>query len=444
MTDLMHHDAGTGSILDSRYRLDEKIGEGGMAQVYRAEDLSLQRTVAIKLMRGPTEGSRERDRVISETTLLASLSHPSLVTLFDAHISTTEPSYLVMEYIEGKTLRDRLDSGPLGSDEVAALAVDLAEALHVVHEKGVVHRDIKPSNVLLWPSPLPDREFRAKLTDFGIAYLLDATRVTAPGTVIGTAAYLAPEQLRGEPPSTAADVYGLGLVLLESLTGQRAFAHAVGHEAIVARLAVSPTVPDDLPGTWHALLTAMTASNPARRPTALQIALAATELRERHPSTGEVLAAIMDPAITPSETPVAAASQPGAAIAGAAIPPRPAPPLPEATHADVTHADTTHADATPIPEATPAGAPPDPTQASDTETRTHVFPVEDVPEAPAAGKRRTTILLIAAAILLAIVAAVAIGIAAANQAEPEQAPPLPAIEEPLGTHLDELYEEVTP
>ncbi|WP_345799890.1 serine/threonine-protein kinase [Microbacterium sp. AZCO] len=384
----------TGDILDGRYRLDETIGEGGMARVYRAEDLALERPVAIKVMRGPTEGTPARDRVRSETTLLAGLSHPSLVTLYDAHISAEKPSYLVMELVEGKTLRDRLDAGgPLPPDEVAALAVDLSEALHVVHERGIVHRDIKPANVLLWPSPLPDREFRAKLTDFGIAYLLDATRVTSPGTVIGTAAYLAPEQLRGEKPSPAADIYGLGLVLLEALTGTRAFPHAVGHEAVLARLAVSPSIPDDLPGTWRAMLTAMTASNPARRPTALQVALAGTALRERHPSTGEVLAAFMDPAATAPE----------------AIP---APP--------------------PLPD--PPPAPP-----------TEVLSPTPAHHSEPAPKRGRVALILAGIVALVIAAAFAIGVAAAvTSAEPEPIPTLPAVQEPLGTHLQDLLETVTP
>src|SRR5690606_7600137 len=210
-------EAGTGEILGGRYRLVACIGEGGMSRVYRAEDLTLQRRVAVKVMRGPAEGAAALRRVRSETSLLASLTHPSLVTLYDAHISTHAPSFLVMEYVEGATLRERLDAGPLPADVVAAVAMDLAEALHAVNDYGVVHRDVKPSNILLARSPLPDRPFRAKLTDFGIACLVDATRITTPGTVIGTAAYLAPEQVRGEPPTGAADIYSLGLVLLEAL-----------------------------------------------------------------------------------------------------------------------------------------------------------------------------------------------------------------------------------
>lgn len=295
MTALDVSSAGTGEILGERYRLDEKIGEGGMSRVYRAEDLALQRVVAVKVMHPAGEGATARERARSETTLLAALTHPSLVTVYDAHIAIDEPSYLVMEYVDGRTLRDRLDAGPLPPDLVAALGTDLAEALHAVHDHGVVHRDIKPSNVLLWASPLPDRAFRAKLTDFGIACLLDATRVTEPGTIIGTAAYLAPEQVRGEDPAPAADIYSLGLVLLEALTAQPAFGAAAGYECVVARLTTAPSIPDGVPHGWRELLIAMTAANPARRPTALQVAVACGALRTPARSTGEQLRALLAP-----------------------------------------------------------------------------------------------------------------------------------------------------
>ena len=405
MTNVTSADVGTGTILDGRYRLDEMIGEGGMARVYRAEDMALQRTVAIKVMRGPAEGVTETDRVRSETTLLASLGHPSLVTLYDAHISTSRPSYLVMEFVEGKTLRERLDDGALPPDEVAALALDLAEALHVVHEKGVVHRDIKPSNILLWPSPLPDRTFRAKLTDFGIAYLLDATRVTSPGTVIGTAAYLAPEQVRGEKPSPAADIYGLGLVLLEALTGRRAFAESLGHEAIVARLTVSPSIPLDLPPTWRAMLTAMTASNPDRRPTALQVAVAAGELREPRPSTGEIVAAFSDPDLT---VPHAIGTEPVAIAAP-----------------------------TPV-EGAARPLPLDP-------TRTQILPREDsTPRHRAPLRRLWVVILSVIVVALVVGTAITVGVALSTNSAPDPTPSLPAVEDPLGSHLHDLLDEVTP
>ena len=131
-----------------------------------------------------------------------------------------------MEYIDGGTLADRISKGPVSAPDAASLAADLGEALHVVHAAGIVHRDVKPANVLLRPPLTPQHTFRAVLADFGIAYLADTARVTTPGTAMGTAAYISPEQVRGEPPTPASDIYSLGLVLLEALSGERAFRSA--------------------------------------------------------------------------------------------------------------------------------------------------------------------------------------------------------------------------
>jgi len=244
-----------------------------MARVHRAEDLLLERTVAVKTMR-PDVDAAQRTR--SEVVALASLSHPSLVTLFDARVGPGQPEYLVMEFVDGDTLSARLDDGPLPAAEVAHLAEQLAEALHVVHAAGIVHRDVKPSNVLLAPPDLPGRSFRAKLADFGIAYLADGARHTSPGVLVGTAAYLAPEQVRGSAPAPAADVYALGLVLLEALTGRRAFAPATGVEAVMARLSGPPAIPGTMDPAWARLLSRMTATDPAARPTATEVARAAS------------------------------------------------------------------------------------------------------------------------------------------------------------------------
>jgi len=151
----------TGEILDGRYRLEAAAGEGGMATVYRANDELLGRTVAIKVFRPGTTEPSESGRTVSETRVLASLNHHALVTLFDARVEEGGLSYLAMEFVEGPTLRARIAEGPLAPIDVAAMAFDLAEALHVVHERGVVHRDIKPSNVLLRPSTTPGPAFRA-------------------------------------------------------------------------------------------------------------------------------------------------------------------------------------------------------------------------------------------------------------------------------------------
>jgi hypothetical protein len=275
----------TMALLDGRYQLIDQVGHGGMAQVYRAEDLLLGRTVAIKMMRGDADVLASPARARNEMTALASLNHPSLVKLFDGCIVPGRPGYLVMEFVEGDTLADVIRQASLTSADVAHLAVELASALHTVHEAGIVHRDVKPSNILLTPTLTPGRSYHAKLADFGVAYLLDSDRLTSPGTVVGTAAYLAPEQVRGDAAAPAADIYALGLVLLEALTGERAFAQVSGIGAVMARLVESPHIPAELGPEWTRLLTAMTATDPAHRPTAAQLVESAHRLAARAPAT---------------------------------------------------------------------------------------------------------------------------------------------------------------
>ncbi|MFB8145459.1 serine/threonine-protein kinase [Microbacterium sp. NPDC056003] len=300
MTDLREaSDLSTGSILGGRYRLEARIGEGGMARVFRAEDAALRRTVAIKVLRGHVDEVGSVARTLSETTLLASLSHHSLVTLFDAHVSEDDPSYLVMEYVEGITMRDLIADGPVDAAQMASIAVDIAEGLHIAHSAGVVHRDIKPSNVLLWESPLPGLRWRAKLADFGIAYLLDSPRMTSPGIAVGTVAYIAPEQARGETPAPPADIYAFGIMLIEALTGTRPFADAEGIGTVMARLSSPPTIPETLHPAWQGLLRGMTSTQPQDRPTALEVAVAARRLAEND-----------DAAIQPADQPTMAMTPP--------------------------------------------------------------------------------------------------------------------------------------
>nr|WP_276511749.1 serine/threonine-protein kinase [Leifsonia aquatica] len=250
----------------------DRLGRGGMATVYRAYDRQLGRFVAIKLFPAGTAADDTRRR--GEATALARLSHPHLVTLFDAHLAgdgETTPSFLVMELVDGQDLRSRLDEGPLPPEQVATLTADVAEALAVVHGAGMVHRDLKPANILLATSSVPGRAPIVKLADFGIAHLLGADRVTTAGTVIGTAGYLSPEQLRGADPGPAADVYAFGLVVLEALTGVRQYP-GTPVEAVAARAAHDPSVPADLPDGWRGMLLAMTSADPDLRPTAAEVA----------------------------------------------------------------------------------------------------------------------------------------------------------------------------
>lgn len=260
----------TGDVLDGRYRLVELSGSGGMAHVYRAHDLSLDRVVAVKVMHAQGAAQSGHERIRAEVRLLASVSGHSLVTLLDARVADDAPSYLVMEYIDGPTLSARLSAGRLPLPEIDQLAQDLADALHEVHAAGIVHRDVKPSNVLL-SRPSPTRPYRAKLTDFGIAHLLDSTRVTTPGLTVGTAAYIAPELLDGADPLPPADIYALGLVLLEAATGRRAFGTTDARAEVLARLTRDPDIPASLGPARRRLLTRMTSREPSERPDAAEL-----------------------------------------------------------------------------------------------------------------------------------------------------------------------------
>jgi serine/threonine protein kinase len=268
----------TGATLGGRYRLDGLIGRGGMASVYRGEDLSLGRPVAVKVFAEAAEGIDDAARRRSETALLASVEHRALVRLYDAaHDGGIDREYLVMELVDGRDLRKTLQHGPVGAADAASLAADLGEALHVIHARGIVHRDVKPANVLLAPAHLPTRSWNAKLADFGIARLIDDARLTRTGAYVGTPGYLSPEQVGGRAPGTAADIYSLGLVLLEARTGRPAFP-GTAYEATAARLVSDPEIPSELGADWAALLRGMTAREASARPAALDVAMAAGRL----------------------------------------------------------------------------------------------------------------------------------------------------------------------
>jgi Serine/threonine protein kinase len=272
------NDPWLGETFADRYEISELIGRGGMAAVYRARDGLLDRFVAIKIFAPGAAGDDARRR--AEVQLLARLNHPNLVTVHDAHLEpegSALPSYLVMECVEGLDLRTMMDRAALPGRVTAQLAADIAEALVAVHAIGVVHRDLKPANILLVPTGLPEPEYRAKLTDFGIAHLVGGEHLTTAGVVMGTAAYLSPEQAIGLEPDAEADVYALGLVILECLTGERAYPGTIA-EVISARLAHGPEIPAELPPAWASLIGQMTQNDPAARPTAVEVAVAARQL----------------------------------------------------------------------------------------------------------------------------------------------------------------------
>ena len=254
-----------GNLLAGRYRLLDAVGAGGMAEVYRAEDTVLGREVAVKVFRPGWDDTAKR-RFEAEVRTLAGLSHPGLVPVHDAGTGDDTP-FLVMRLLEGRTLRAEIDDGPLPVQRVRRLGAELAEALAYVHARGVVHRDVKPSNILL------DDLNRPYLADFGLARLPGATRLTRTDQMVGTAAYLAPEQVRGADVDHPVDIYALGLVLLECLTGHREYPGGEV-EAAVARLHRSPAIPEHLPADLADLLSSMTASDPGQRPTAADCARA--------------------------------------------------------------------------------------------------------------------------------------------------------------------------
>ncbi|GAA2007030.1 hypothetical protein GCM10009719_15730 [Nocardioides kribbensis] len=264
-------------MVAGRYRLGEVLGRGGMADVHRATDTVLAREVAVKLLRSTADQASDRARFTAEARTLAGLSHRGLVTVLDAGVDAEHP-FLVMELVEGTTLGARLADGPLPAAEAARIGQQVADALSYAHGRGVVHRDVKPGNVLLAP------DGRVKLADFGIARLIgDTVRHTQTGTAVGTAAYLAPEQVRGEELDTSVDVWSLGLVLLEALTGERAYPGSPT-ESAMARLHRPPPVPADLPPGWSDLLCAMTAADPAARPSTAQVAARLGALRQGPPA----------------------------------------------------------------------------------------------------------------------------------------------------------------
>lgn len=238
------------TTLAGRYHLEEQIGVGGAGSVWRAYDELLGRQVAIKRLHPELERDQGTiDRFRREATAAAALTHPNAVIIYDIGEDQGQ-AYLVMELVDGPTLADVLRDGPLGPGVAAATGLQVARALGEAHNRGLVHRDVKPANVLL------TREGQAKVADFGIAKALGnaQTRLTTPGMIVGTAAYLAPEQLRNAEVDARADVYALGLVLFECVTGEPPFGQGTAAEVAARRLAddvpspreLRPDLPDDL------------------------------------------------------------------------------------------------------------------------------------------------------------------------------------------------------
>jgi tRNA A-37 threonylcarbamoyl transferase component Bud32 len=207
-----------GTVLSGRYRLESKLGSGGMSTVYLARDSTLERWVAVKVMhREMSDQPDQIERFRREARAVAQLSHPNVVAVIDAGEDGGHP-YIVFEYVDGETLKQRIERvGPLPVDEATAYAIEIGRGLSAAHSRRLVHRDVKPQNVLI------DSEGRAKVTDFGIARSLEADGLTQTGRVLGTTDYVSPEQAMGRGVDARTDVYSLGVLLYEMLTGEVPF-----------------------------------------------------------------------------------------------------------------------------------------------------------------------------------------------------------------------------
>jgi serine/threonine protein kinase len=268
-----------------------------MSDVRLAQDLLLGRQVAVKLFRPGVEPARVRQ----EVRLHARLSHPGLVAVYDSGSDEHGRTFLVLQLVDGPTLAERVRRSPLTADEAARVGVALAEVLAHLHAHSVVHRDVKPANILLGPGGVP------RLADLGIAQQHGQEGLTATGFMLGTVPYLSPEQVRGQSATPASDVYALGLVLLEALTGRREYPGMTA-EGALARLTRRPFVDAHLTGVWPGLLKAMTADDPAARPTAAQVAASL-----RDPAHERAAAPVPAPVLSSARTPLVRPPRPAVA-----------------------------------------------------------------------------------------------------------------------------------
>jgi len=252
-----------GHILSGRYRVLSTLGGGGMANVYLAEDTTLGRRVAIKVLHQRlVEDPKFVERFRREAKAAAGLNHPNIVAVYDWG-QAGEQNYIVMEYVEGETLKDRIRrNGRLGLDEASGIALELLAAIAAAHAKGVIHRDIKSQNILM------DAEGRAKVADFGIAQAGDPG-MTEAGSILGTAQYLAPEQARGEPVDERSDLYSVGVVLYEMLTGGVPFKGDSAVTVALKHVNELPTEPAErvpgIPYSLNQIVLKALAKDPARR-----------------------------------------------------------------------------------------------------------------------------------------------------------------------------------
>jgi len=209
----------------SHYKILGKLGEGGMGVVYKAQDTKLKRTVALKFLPPHVLGSdEEKDRFVREAQAAAALNHPNICTIHEideyenpAKETADKQTFIAMEYIEGQSLKEKIESGPLKLNEVKDVGIQIAEGLQEAHNKGIIHRDIKSANIMLTVND------RVKITDFGLAKLFGKTQLTKTGSTVGTTSYMSPEQAQGEKVDHRSDIWSVGVVLYEMICGKLPF-----------------------------------------------------------------------------------------------------------------------------------------------------------------------------------------------------------------------------
>jgi eukaryotic-like serine/threonine-protein kinase len=279
--------AGPPSLLAGRYRLDKRRATGGYGEVWRAVDTLLQRTVAVKLLRAEISGDSDTQaRFRSEARHAGSVTHENIAQIYDyCEPGPDQPAFLVMEYVDGPSLAEVLVDGPLEPVRVMDVVAQCAAGLQAAHQAGLVHRDIKPGNVLTAEGG------RVKLTDFGISHVAGSVSDTATGTLIGTPAYLAPERANGTRGTSSSDLYALGVLAYQCLTGEVPFSGDPLQVALAHCTDPLPPLPGNVPAGVAALVGALTAKDPADRPeSAAAVGAWAAGLRDQQRTSAPGLA----------------------------------------------------------------------------------------------------------------------------------------------------------